>query len=308
MTTYIVRRLFFAIFVMWGAVTVIFIIMRVVPGDPVSVLLGPDATREQVAAGRESFGLDEPMLTQYAIFLQDAVRLDFGDSLRMGGSALEAVLDRLPATVQLGFSAMALALLLGFPLGILAALRPRSLLDRVISAFSLAGQSIPNFWVGIMLILIMARTLNVLPSSGNATWRHFLLPSVTLALPFLSVLIRLIRSGLLEVMHEGYIQTARAKGFSERIVILRHGIRNALIPVVTVVGLQFGALLSGTVIVETVFAWPGVGRLLVASIFARDYAVVQAAIFLIAGTFLLLNLLVDVLYGYLDPRVRVGGD
>lgn len=308
MTTYIIRRLFFAIFVMWGAVTVIFIIMRVVPGDPVSVLLGPDATREQVAAGRESFGLDEPMLTQYAIFLQDAVRLDFGDSLRMGGSALEAVLDRLPATVQLGFSAMALALLLGFPLGILAALRPRSLLDRAISAFSLAGQSIPNFWVGIMLILIFARTLNVLPSSGNATWRHFLLPSVTLALPFLSVLVRLIRSGLLEVMHEGYIQTARAKGFSERIVILRHGIRNALIPVVTVVGLQFGALLSGTVIVETVFAWPGVGRLLVASIFARDYAVVQAAIFLIAGTFLLLNLLVDVLYGYLDPRVRVGGE
>ncbi len=308
MTTYILRRLFFAIFVMWGAVTVIFIIMRVVPGDPVTVLLGPDATREQIAAGIESFGLNEPILRQYAIFLQNALRLDFGDSLRMGGSALEAVLYRLPATVQLGFSAMALALLLSFPLGILAALRPRSLLDRVISALSLAGQSIPNFWVGIMLILVMARTLNILPSSGNATWRHFVLPSVTLALPFLSVLVRLIRSGLLEVMHEGYIQTARAKGFSERVVILRHGMRNALIPVVTVVGLQFGALLSGTVIVETVFAWPGVGRLLVASIFARDYAVVQAAIFLIAGTFLLLNLLVDVLYGYLDPRVQVRND
>lgn len=306
MTAYILRRLFFAIFVMWGAVTVIFIIMRIVPGDPVSVLLGPDATREQVAAGREDLGLDEPIATQYAIFLQNVVRLDFGDSLRMGGSAIDVVLDRLPATVQLGFSAMALALVLSFPLGILAALRPRSLLDRVISALSLAGQSLPNFWVGIMLILIMARTLNILPSSGNATWRHFLLPSVTLALPFLSVLVRLIRSGLLEVMHEGYIQTARAKGFSERIVILRHGLRNVLVPVVTVVGLQFGSLLSGTVIVETVFAWPGVGRLLVASIFNRDYGVVQAAIFLIAGTFVLLNLLIDVLYGYLDPRVRVG--
>lgn len=305
MTAYVVRRLFFATFVMWGAVTLIFIVMRVVPGDPVSVLLGPMATAEQVADGRLRLGLDQPILTQYLIFLQNVLRLDFGDSLRMGGSAMEVVLLRLPATVKLAVSAMAVALLLSFPLGILAALRPRSSLDRTISMVSLAGQSLPNFWVGIMLILILSRTLNILPSSGNATWQHYLMPSFTLSLPFLSVLVRLIRSGLLEVMHEGYIQTARAKGFSERVVILRHALRNVLIPVVTVAGLQFGALLSGTVIVETVFAWPGVGRILVASIFNRDYAVVQAAIFLIAGTFVLLNLLVDVLYGYLDPRVRI---
>jgi peptide/nickel transport system permease protein len=305
-TAYVLRRLFFAVFVLWGAVTVIFIVMRLVPGDPVSVLLGPTATLEQIADAQERLGLAEPLPQQYLLFLQGVLRFDFGDSLRLGGEAMDVVLARLPATIQLGLVAMMLTLLLSFPLGIAAALKPRGLLDRFISTFSLAGQSIPNFWIGIMLILVMSRTLNLLPSGGNASWRHFIMPAVTLALPFLSVLVRLIRSGLLEVMNEGYIQTARAKGFRERVVIFRHGVRNMLIPVVTVAGLQMGSLLGGTVIVETVFAWPGVGRLLVDSISNRDYAVVQATIFLIAATFVLLNLLVDVLYGYLDPRVRVG--
>lgn len=307
MTAYILRRSFFALFVMFGAVTIIFVVMRLVPGDPVSVLLGPTATTEQIAAAQERLGLDLPLFQQYGIFLENVVRLDFGDSLRLGGSAMDIVAERLPATIRLAVAAMAVTLLLSFPLGVAAALRPRSLLDRIISTLSLAGQSIPNFWIGIMFILILSRTLQILPSGGDATWQHYLMPAVTLALPFLSVLVRLIRSGLLEVMHEGYIQTARAKGFVERVVVFRHGVRNMLIPVVTVAGLQFGALLGGTVIVETVFAWPGVGRLLVDSISNRDYAVVQATIFLISGAFVFLNLVVDVLYGYLDPRVRVGG-
>lgn len=306
MTAYILRRLFFAVFVMWGAVTVIFIIMRLVPGDPVTVLLGPTATLEQIAAAQARLGLDEPLLRQYWLFLLSVVQLDFGDSLRLGGNAMDIVFSRLPATIRLAIVAMTLTLVVSFPLGIAAALRPRGVLDRIISTLSLAGQSIPNFWIGIMLILLMARTLRILPSGGDLSWRHYILPAITLALPFLSVLVRLIRSGLLEVMHEGYIQTARSKGFFERVVVFRHGVRNMLIPVVTVAGLQLGSLLGGTVIVETVFAWPGVGRLLVDSISNRDYAVVQATIFLIAGSFVLVNLVVDVLYGYLDPRVRVG--
>lgn len=306
MTGYVARRLFFAVFVLWGAVTVIFLVIRLIPGDPVTVMLGPTATVEQVAAAKQRYGLDEPFLTQYIVYLQNVARLDFGVSLRLGRTASGLVASRLPATARLAATSMAIALVVSFPLGIAAALRPRSIWDRIVSTASLVGQSAPTFWVGIMLILLFARRLQLLPSAGDDTWRHLIMPSVTLALPFISLLVRLIRSGLLEVLHEGYVQTARAKGLRESTVLIHHAVRNMLIPVVTVAGLQFGALLGGTVIVETVFAWPGVGRLLVNAIYNRDYAVVQAAIAVIAGIFVLINLAVDVLYGYLDPRVRVG--
>lgn len=308
MPAYLARRAIFSVFVLWGAVTVIFLVLRLVPGDPARILLGSDAEPAQVDALRERMGLNEPLHVQYLIYLSDVARLDFGPSFRMGIDAMELVLSRLPNTAILAVTALVLSLLVGIPLGIIAALKANTFTDRVISVLSIASQSTPGFWVGIVLILVFARTLQVLPSGGTGSWQHLVLPSVTLALPFLAILVRLTRSGLLEVIHEGYVQTARAKGLRERVVIFPHAIRNALIPVVTVVGLQLGTLITGAVIVETVFAWPGVGRALVDAISHRDYGVVQAAILLIAGAFVFINLVVDVLYGYLDPRVRLAGD
>lgn len=305
MLAFFAGRLVFSVFVLWGAVTVVFLVLRLVPGDPAIVLLGPDADPAQIAALREQMGLDRSLVTQYGIYLGDVLRLDFGRSFRLGGDAMDLVVARVPATAQLASAALAISLVVGFPLGLVAALRPNTAVDRVVSVLSLVAQSAPTFWVGIVFILVFARGLTLLPSSGSGTWQHLVMPAVTLALPFVAILVRLTRSGLLEVMHEGYVQTARAKGLHERTVVLGHATRNALIPITTVVGLQFGTLLAGTVIVETVFAWPGVGRLLIDSISHRDYGVVQAAVLLIAAIFVLMNLLVDVLYGYLDPRVRL---
>jgi peptide/nickel transport system permease protein len=308
MGAYVVRRLFFSLFVLWGAVTIIFVVLRLVPGDPAYIMLGPDADQAQVAALRAQLGLDHSLIQQYATYLTNVVHLDFGQSFRLNADSMSLVLQRVPATIQLASTALLLSLVIGLPLGVIAALRANSWVDRTISVFSLMGQSTPSFWLGIVLILVFARGLQVLPSAGSGTWSHLVLPTITLALPFLAILVRLTRSGLLEVVHEGYVQTARAKGLGEGIVILVHALRNALIPIVTVVGLQFGALLGGTVIVETVFAWPGVGRLLIDSIGRRDYGVVQASILLVATIFVLINLLVDLLYGFLDPRVRLAGD
>ncbi|WP_328997476.1 ABC transporter permease [Kribbella sp. NBC_00709] len=308
MGAYVVRRLFFSLFVLWGAVTIIFVVLRLVPGDPAYIMLGPDADQAQVAALRAQLGLDHSLIQQYATYLANVVHLDFGQSFRLNADSMSLVLQRVPATIQLASTALLLSLLIGLPLGVIAALRAHSWVDRTISVFSLMGQSTPSFWLGIVLILVFARGLKVLPSAGSGTWSHLVLPTITLALPFLAILVRLTRSGLLEVVHEGYVQTARAKGLSEGVVVLVHALRNALIPIVTVVGLQFGALLGGTVIVETVFAWPGVGRLLIDSIGRRDYGVVQAAILLVATIFVVINLLVDLLYGFLDPRVRLAGD
>ncbi|MGY4773386.1 nickel ABC transporter permease [Kribbella sp. CWNU-51] len=308
MAAYVVRRLVFSLFVLWGAVTIIFVVLRLVPGDPAYIMLGPDADQAQVEALRAQLGLDHSLIQQYATYLVNVVHLDFGQSFRLNADSMSLVLQRLPATMQLATTALLLSLLIGLPLGVIAALRAHSWVDRTISVFSLMGQSTPSFWLGIVLILVFARGLKVLPSAGSGTWSHLVLPTITLALPFLAILVRLTRSGLLEVVHEGYVQTARAKGLGEEVVILVHALRNALIPIVTVVGLQFGALLGGTVIVETVFAWPGVGRLLIDSIGRRDYGVVQASILLVATIFVLINLLVDLLYGFLDPRVRLAGD
>ncbi|TCC01804.1 MULTISPECIES: nickel ABC transporter permease [Kribbella] len=308
MGAYVVRRLFFSLFVLWGAVTIIFVVLRLVPGDPAYIMLGPDADQAQVAALRAQLGLDQSLIQQYATYLANVVHLDFGESFRLNADSMSLVLQRVPATIQLATTALLLSLLIGLPLGVIAALRAHSWVDRAISVFSLMGQSTPSFWLGIVLILVFARGLKVLPSAGSGSWAHLVLPTITLALPFLAILVRLTRSGLLEVVHEGYVQTARAKGLGEGIVVLVHAMRNALIPIVTVVGLQFGALLGGTVIVETVFAWPGVGRLLIDSIGRRDYGVVQASILLVATIFVLINLLVDLLYGFLDPRVRLAGD
>jgi peptide/nickel transport system permease protein len=304
-TAYILRRLALSVLVLWGAVTVVFVAIRLAPGDPAQLMLGPSATTEEVAALRVRLGLDQPAPVQYARYLLQVAQLDLGESLRLNQPALSAILERLPQTARLSGLAMLVAILLSFPMGIASAIRPGAILDRLISILSLLGQSVPNFWLGIMLILIFARGLQLLPSGGADTWQHLVLPTVTLALPLVGILTRLIRSGLLDVLLDDYIRTARAKGLTPRAVMVHHALLNMLIPVVTVVGLQLGTLLGGAVIVESVFAWPGVGRLLVDAIGNRDYPLVQAAILFITAAFVLINLLVDVSYAYLDPRIRL---
>ncbi|HEY3063432.1 MAG TPA: nickel ABC transporter permease [Chloroflexota bacterium] len=305
MTAYILRRLGLSVLVLWGAATVVFIAIRLAPGDPAQMMLGPSATAQEVAALRTRLGLDQPAPVQYGRYLLQVARLDLGESLRLDQPALAAILERVPQTARLAGLAMLVAILLSFPMGIAAAIRPGTVVDRLVSVLSLLGQSVPNFWLGIMLILVFARGLQLLPSGGADTWQHLVLPSLTLALPLIGILTRLIRSGLLDVLIDDYIRTARAKGLTPRMVMVRHALLNMLIPVITVIGLQLGTLLGGTVIVESVFAWPGVGRLLVDAIGNRDYPLVQASILMITASFVLINLLVDVSYGYLDPRIRL---
>ncbi|MGK3952326.1 ABC transporter permease [Microbacterium sp. I2] len=304
MTRYLLRALGSGLFIIWGAVTLVFIIVRMVPGDQATILLGPDATTEEVEALREELGLNAPLPVQYGLYLLKVVQLDFGDSYRFGQPALELVMSRLPATIELTLAATAIALL-GLVLGALAGSRPGSLRDRGISGLALTLQAMPTFWVGIMLILLFSLELQVLPSSGTGSWAHLVLPAVTLAAPFIALLTRITRSSVVETMSEGYVQTARSKGLSERRVLTGHVMRNSSIPIVTIFGLQVGALLGGAVIVENVFAWPGLGTLLVSAVSNRDYAIVQAGTLVAATIVVVLNLTVDLLYAQLDPRIRL---
>lgn len=301
----VLRRLALCVVVVWGAVTITFIAVRLVPGDPASVLLGSSSTPEQVEAMRERLDLDEPMPAQYLAFLRSAARFDYGESIRLDGDAMAQVLERLPRTLVLGGAAMAVALTASIPLGIVAARRRGGTVDRAISSGSLVGQALPSFWVGIMLILVFSRVLQWLPSGGSGGVRYALLPVVTLALPLVGSLVRLVRNGMLDALGEPYVLTARAKGLTEREITYGHALRNVLPPVLVMAGLQAGELLSGVVIVEVVFSWPGLGRLLVESISRRDYPVVQATIVLVAITYALVNLAVDLANLALDPRVRV---
>lgn len=305
MSRYLVTRLGYSLFVLWGALTIIFVAIRIVPGDPAAMMLGPGSTQDDIAALRGRLGLDESLPVQYGRYLSDVARMDFGESLWLNRPVASEVASRVAATARLAGAAAVIGLVVSFPLGIAAALRRGSPLDSLISVVSLLGQSVPSFWLGIMLILLFARQLQLLPSSGSSGWSHLVLPAVTLAMPLIGVLTRLVRSGLLDVLHEDYVRTARAKGLSPRAVLAWHAMRNMLIPVVTVVGLQLGNLLGGAVIVETVFGWPGVGRLVVDAINQRDYPLVQVSILFITVSFVVINLLVDLSYGLLDPRIRV---
>ncbi|UED87976.1 ABC transporter permease [Streptomyces profundus] len=301
----IVKRLLVGLFVMWGAASLIFLIVRAAPGDPASVLLGPDADREQIRQLHETLGLDRPMYEQYAAYLGDVLRLDFGESHRLGRPAMDAVFERLPATVELTLTATTIAVVAGLLLGLVAGARPGGRTDRAVSAVTIALQSFPTFWVGIMGVLLFALTLGVLPSSGVGTPQHMVLPAVTMALPFIAIVARLARSSVTETMREPYVVTARSKGLTEPQILVGHALRNSLVPVVTIVGLQMGALLGGAVIVENVFAWPGLGSLVVDAVANRDYAVVQGVTLLIAGAVTVLNLAADLLCAQLDPRIRM---
>jgi ABC-type dipeptide/oligopeptide/nickel transport system permease component len=275
-------------------------------GDPASLLLPPDATPAQREELRRAFGLDQPLALQYARFVARAAQGDFGESLRYRTPAMPLVLERLPATLELTLAGLGLALVVSIGLGILAALREGRPVDLVIVSGSLLGQSIPTFWLGLMLVLLFAVTLGLVPTSGAGSLRHLILPAVSLSAALVADTVLLARSGMLETLREDYVRTARAKGLAEWAVVGRHALPNVLIPIVTVVGLYFGPLLGGAVIIESVFAWPGIGQLVVQSVFGRDFPVVQAASFLLAVSIVVTNFLVDLLYRLLDPRIELG--
>ncbi len=274
-------------------------------GDPAALLLPPSATVEDIALFRHEAGLDRPLPVQYADFLSHAVRGDFGRSIRHNEPALSLVLERLPATLELSAVALALSLAIAIPLGILAAVRRGSVFDQASLALSVVGQAFPSFWLGIVLIIVFAEDLRWLPASGRGSPAHLVLPAVTLAAFSVAIITRLLRSSLIDVLSTEFIRTARGKGLPERAVLLRHAVKNAALPVVTVVGLQVGALLGGAVITEEVFAYPGMGRLAIQAIANRDFTVIQAFVVLMAVIITTTNLVVDLLYAWLDPRVRV---
>ncbi len=272
-------------------------------GDPAMLMLPPDATKAEVEALRRQMGFDDPIYVQYGRFAARALQGDLGASLYHRVPALGLILERLPASLELAGAAMLFALVVAVPLGVVSAVKRGSVWDVASMLGALFGLSMPHFWLGIMLILLFSVTLGWLPTSGRGSLAQLVMPSLALGLSLMAMFARLTRSVMLEVLNQDYVRTARAKGLRERIVIGKHALKNALIPLVTVAGMQFGFLIGGTVIIETVFAWPGVGRLVVQAIFSRDYPLVQAAVLVLAVIFVLVNLAVDLLYLYLDPRI-----
>jgi ABC-type dipeptide/oligopeptide/nickel transport system permease component len=304
MKFYILKRLFHSIFVLIGISIVVFIILHLT-GDPAALLMPLDATPEQVAQFRQEMGFTDPLVVQYWRFFKGTLHGDFGQSFRHSQPALDLVMERMPATIQLTFAAMLIALVIAIPVGIISAIRRNTWLDHIGMTGALLGQSTPVFWLGIMLILIFSVTLQWFPSSGRGEIQHLILPAVTLGMYTMARTARMMRSSMLEVLGQEYMKTAKAKGLTPKAVILKHALKNASIPVVTIIGMELGTLLGGAVITETIFAWPGVGRLAVQAIYNRDYPVVQAAVFVLASIFVLVNLVVDIMYTYLDPRVKL---
>ncbi|MEM7124783.1 MAG: ABC transporter permease [Chloroflexota bacterium] len=306
MTNYLLSRLVQMIPPLFGLTIILFILLRV-GGDPVAHLVDPEASPEEIAAVRAAYGFDRPLYEQYARQLGMIVLGDFGDSFRFRTAAMPLVLERLPATLELAAASMVVAILIAIPAGLLSAIYQNSPIDLVVTAGSTLGRAMPNFWIGIMLILFFAVTLRWLPPSGRLEATSIILPAITLGSSIATALARVLRSSMLEVLRQEYIISARAKGVSNYTVLVRHALRNALIPFVTVFGLQMAWLLGGSVIVEEVFAWPGLGRLILASVQVRDLAVVQAGVFVFALVVMGTNLLVDLSYALLDPRIRYGG-
>ncbi|GIW29623.1 MAG: peptide ABC transporter permease [Meiothermus sp.] len=304
MTTYIFRRLLTVIPTLLGVLLAVFLMVRLAPGDPAQLLAGEFATPETLADIRQRFGLDQPWYTQLGLYTLNVLQGDLGESVRTRKPVTYELSQYFPNTLRLTLGAMLVALLIGIPAGIIAAIRPGTIFDLLAMLGALIGVSMPVFWFGLMAILIFSVQLGWFPVAGTGTLRHLILPAITLGIGTAAILARMTRSAMLEVLSQDYIRTARAKGVAGRVVIFKHALRNALIPVVTITGLQFGGLLEGAVITETVFAWPGIGQLLVGSILARDYPVVQGAVLLIAVAFILINLIVDLLYGAIDPRIR----
>ncbi len=327
MAAYVVRRLLHTLLVMFGVLVITFALIHMIPGDPALVMLGNDATPEELTRLRGLLGLDQPLPVQFVRYLANVVRGDFGTSIFQHEKVMSLILERLPATVELTVAAMLFAIIVGVATGVLSSTRPYSVFDIASTLFALAGVAMPVFWLGMLFILLFALRLGWLPSFGRGmgivpaagqfvstgnggplvdALRHLAMPAVALGALSTALISRLVRSSMLEVLGQDYVRTARAKGLGESGVVLRHALRNGLIPVVTVMGLQVGSLLGGAVITETIFAWPGVGRLLIGAISQRDYPLVQGLVFVIALIVSLINLLVDLMYAWLNPRIGHG--
>ena len=304
MLHFLIRRLLLTIPVILGVATLVFSLIHLIPGDPVQAMLGDSATPEDIAAMRERLGLNRPLIVQYAVFMRGAATGDLGRSLRTNQDVGAAIAERMPATIELAAAAMIVAVVIAIPLGIIAAVWAGTSIDHLATTLALIGISMPTFWLGPLLAILFSVSLGWLPVSGRGTLAHLVLPAITLGAPLAAVLARITRASLLEELRELYVLAARARGVSRAGAVLKHAFRNSLIPIVTVLGLQFGAVLTGAVITETIFGWPGVGRLLIQSISTRDYPAVQGCILLIAVTYVSMNLIVDVVYGFLDPRIR----
>lgn len=312
MRTYLISRVLQAVIVLVVVSVVVFVLIRLTPGDPATFSLGNQSTPELLAQARKSLGLDQPIVVQYLIWIRNTLEGDFGVSFYSRKPVSQLIMQALPATMQLTLAGMLIALLIALPTGIISAVRQYSALDYGLTMLALVGISLPGFWLGLLMIMVFSLWLRWLPSAGfvplaqdpGGSLVHTLMPALSLGLILAATTMRFVRSAMLDVVRQDYIRTARAKGLSERLVIGRHALKNALIPTVTVIGLQFGYLLGGTVVIETIFTWPGMGSMAVQAISQRDYAVVQGVVLWVAAVFVLLNLVIDVLYAWLDPRIR----
>ncbi len=304
MQSYIIRRLLELIPVFFAVTAIVFVMLHLIPGDPAAILAGEAATVEDINDIRQQFGLDKPLHIQYFTYMTNLFKADLGKSMRTRRPVLTEISDRYVNTLVLAGCSMVIMVILGVGTGILSAIKQNSWLDNASMIIALFGVSMPVFWLGLMLMLVFSVHLGLFPTTGIGTFSHMVLPSITLGASATAVVTRLTRSSMLEVIRQDYIRTARAKGLSEPVVILKHALKNALIPVVTIVFLRFGVLLGGAVLTETVFAWPGIGWLMIDSIWARDYPVVQGCILIVAVSFVLVNLIADLLYAFIDPRIR----
>lgn len=305
MTTYILKRIVQVLPVMVGITVVAFVLVRLT-GDPATFMLPPETPRETVEQFRRENGLDQPIYVQYVRFVGNAMQGDFGKSLRYREPVTTLFLERLPATVELAAGAMALAILAGIPVGILSAVKRNSWIDTLTRCIALFGQAVPSFYLGLMLIMIVAVQWRLLPTGGRGDPQQLVLPALTLGVHLLALTARFSRGAVLDVLRQDYVRTGRAKGLGEQLLLSRHVMKNAMIPIVTVIGLQVGATFSGAVVTETVFSWPGIGRLMVQAITTRDFPIVQATVMIVAFIFVMVNLLVDLTYAWLDPRIKYG--
>jgi peptide/nickel transport system permease protein len=305
MIRHILQRILYTVPALWLILTMVFLLIHIVPGDPVLQMLGEDARVEDLAQLRHSLGLDLPLGVQYVRYLEGLARGDWGRSLRFAAPVRPIVLQRFPATLELSLAALAVCLAIAIPAGVFSARRRGSRADHATSFFTLLGLSIPNFALGPILILVFSIEIGWLPVSGRGGIGHLILPAATLGAALAAILTRMVRGSMIEELSSDYVRTARAKGISETSVLFRHAFPNALIPVITIVGLQFGSLLAGTIVTETIFSWPGIGRLAVQAIAARDYPLLQGCILIIAVSYVAVNLLTDLVYAVVDPRVRL---
>ena len=301
---YLLKRIFWLFVIVLGVITVVFFLIHFIPGDPVDIMLGENARPIDKEMLHHELGLDKPLFSQYINFVKNTARGNLGHSLHSKQPVVSIILKKYPATIELMLAAIIVALIIAMPLGILSALKQYSFMDNTSLIISLLGISMPNFWLGPLLIILFSLQLGWLPVSGRGGLTHIILPAITLGTAMAAILTRMIRSSLLDVLDEDYITTAKAKGMAYKRVILKHALKNALIPVITIVGLQVGALLTGSIITEMIFAWPGLGRLTIQAIYTRDYPLVQGCVLVIAMSYVFVNLLTDIVYTFIDPRIH----